>query len=88
MAAITPTQILRESLGSVTALFVTIATTTTSDTWTIAANSPVISWSSQSTTGTNQSEPDITWTASTGAFLFSAVSSNIGALQMIVYLRT
>lgn len=88
MAAITPTSVYRESLGSLTLLIVNLTTGSTSDTYTIAANSPVVSWWAQSATGSAYSDPDITWTASTGVFLMTNPSSNYGNEILYILMRT
>lgn len=88
MAAITPTQVLRESLGSATLLIATITPTTASDTWTIDVGDPVVAFWGQSNSGSGRQEPDITWAPTTGVFTFTSGTTVSGQFIMFIMTRT
>ena len=66
MAAITPNTILRESVGSLTLMICGMTTTSVSDTWTLQANAPVVSYWAQAVGGLGIQEPDTNYQPSTG----------------------
>lgn len=88
MAALTPTNIITESLGSLKLLAMTVTTLTGSgsDTWTLPIGTPVVAWWSQNDNGTAGSDADIQWSATTGVFTFTNASS-VGANLFFVLLR-
>lgn len=84
MAAITPTSIIRDSMGSKTLLVATLACTTNSDTWTLSAGAPVTYFWAQSNAGNGSQEPDITYSLSTGAFTFTSGTTVAGQFLLFV----
>ena len=88
MAAITPSTIYRESLGSLTLLIASLTIGSASDTWTIDKNDPVVSFWGQSNGGVAYNEPDVTWSASTGVFTFTSGTIIPAAITMFVLVRT
>lgn len=84
MAAITPTSVIRHSIGDLSLLIVNITTGSTSDTWTTSTNMPVVGLMTQPQTGSAITGPDVTYTASTGVFLFSNATSQFGVMQLFV----
>ena len=88
MAAITPTTVYRESVGSMTLLIANLTVGSNSDTWTIDKNDPVVSFWAQSAAGVAYNEPDVTWTPSTGVFLFTSGTVVGTAFNLFVLVRT
>lgn len=88
MAAITPGTITRESLGSLTLLIVSITTGSTSDTWTLTEPIPVVDFWCESHAGAAINDPDVTYTASTGVFLFTNAASMFGLMTLFILVRT
>ena len=78
--------LIRESVGSMTLLIVTLAIGSTSDTFVIEANAPVVDCWTQAQVGTANYSPDVTWTASTGTFLITGPSHN-GTAKLFILLR-
>ena len=88
MAAITPTNVKIENLGSLTLLINRIQVTSTSDTYTLPAGSPVVASWTQSVAGQGLPTPDVTYTNSTGVFLFSSGTTVPGATDLFILMRT
>lgn len=89
MAAITPSSVYRESLGSLTLIIATLAIGSNSDTYAIAINSPVLAFWAQSQSGVGGAqEPDVTWTPSTGLFLLSSGTVVPGSTLLFILMRT
>ena len=93
MAAITQTAAqvtatVRDSIGSLTQIIFPITTVSTSDTFNIGTNLPVINVDVQgdSTSACSSNSGDATYVASTG--LVTIVSANQGAIALVVWLRT
>lgn len=88
MAALTPTNIITESLGSLKLLVMTMTTLSASstDTWTLPIGTPVVAWWSQNDNGVVGTDSDIQWSASTGVFTFTNGTS-VGANLFFVVLR-
>lgn len=71
MAALTPTAIGRESLGSMTFIVATFSTCATGDTWASGLGSNVLAWNGQPTSGpTTQASSGVTvlYSSTTGIF--------------------
>lgn len=93
MAAITQTAAqvtatVRDSIGSLTQILFPLTTGSTSDTFSIGANLPVVStevFGSSTSAGTSNNG-DATYVASTG--LVTIVSANQGSIVLVVCLRT
>lgn len=88
MAAITPTSVYRESLGSLTLMMANMTLSTSSDTYTIAAGSPVLSFWGQSNSGVALNDPDITYTQSSGVFTFSSGTVQPTTTTLFFLMRT
>ena len=88
MAAITPTNTYRESMGSLTLLITQMTVTTNSDTYTIQANAPVVDFWSQAESGNGSNGPDITWTPSTGVFALTSGTIVAGKITLFILQRT
>ena len=90
MAALTPSTTIatqRESLGSLTLLIVPLTTTSASDTYTIAAGSPVVDYFVQSQAGSTAGyNYDVTYTLSTGVFLITSGAQ--GLIKLFILIRT
>lgn len=93
MASITQTATqvtgtIRDSLGSLTQIIFPLTTVSTSDTFNIGANLPVINVDVQgdSTIAGSSNSGDATYVASTG--LVTIVSANQGNITLVVWLRT
>ena len=67
---------IRESVGSMDLLIVTLTIGSTSDTYLIQAYAPVVDYWTQAQVGTAGYSPDVTYTASTGVFLLTGPSHN------------
>lgn len=88
MAALTPTNTYRESLGSLTLLIVSLTGSSTTDTYTTTAGIPVLSYWAQPNIGsTSTSVIDVTFVQSTGVFTFNTVT-NDGAFTLFILART
>lgn len=88
MAAITPSTVYRESLGSLTLVVANFASQSTSDTWTTEAGIPVFSYWAQSTAGQGYNEPDISFAQSTGIFTFVSGTQVGAAFVLYMLMRT
>ena len=89
MAAITPSAVYRESLGSLTLIIATLAIGSNSDTYTVDINSPVVAFWAQSQAGVGgKQDPDVTWTPSTGVFLLSSGTVVSGSTLLFILMRT
>jgi hypothetical protein len=89
MALITsPGPIIRDSIGSLTQLLIPLTTGSTSDTFNLGTNLPVVSveMNGGSTSAGTSNVGDATYVASTG--LVTLVSANQGAVTLVVQLRT
>ena len=75
MAAITSSTVTRHSLGDLTLLIVPLTLGSTSDTYVISTNTAVVDYWMQTHVGSATTQPDVTWTASTGTFLMTSTSS-------------
>jgi len=80
MAALTASAINRQSLGSVTLLIVDLTIGSTSDTFTIAAGSPIVGAWVEGIIGET-----VTWVQSTGVFTLTN-SSGTGAVKLYIIL--
>lgn len=88
MAAITPTNVYRENVGSLTLLINNITTTTTSDTYQIGIGAPVLSFWCQSNIGNGFDGSDITWNPTTGNITMTGGTTGIGAMILYILMRT
>lgn len=89
MAAITPSAVYRESLGSLTLMIATLTIGSNSDTYVIANNSPVLAFWAQSQSGVGGiQDPDVTWTPSTGTFLLSSGTVVSTSTLLFILMRT
>ena len=88
MAAITPSTVYRESLGSLTLMMANMTLSSSSDTYTIAAGSPVVSFWGQSNAGVALNDPDVTYTQSTGVFTFSSGTVQATSFTLFFLMRT
>ncbi len=91
MAALTGTSvgtIVRESLGSLTLLIVPLTAGSTSDTWSIASTSAVVSfWAQPNIASVNTSPIDVSYVSTTGIFTFDTITY-YGAFTLFVLVRT
>ncbi len=94
MSALTPattgalSYLQAESFGSVSLRIIPLTGLSTSDTYTIEAGSPVLSYWVQPNIGsTSTSVIDVTFVQSTGVFTFSTVT-NYGAFTLFILMRT
>ena len=77
-----------ESLGSLKLIIVPLTGLSTSDTYSIEANSPVVASRAQPTIGsTSTSVIDVSFVQSTGVFTISTVT-NYGAFNLFILMRT
>lgn len=81
MAALTPTSILTENLGSLTLKIITVTIGSTSDTYTMYAGAPIVAAWIEGISGET-----VTYVQSTGVFTMTN-SSGTGAVQLFVLLR-
>lgn len=94
MAALTPNStgassyIQVENLGSMKLLIIQFTGSSTSDTWTLEAGAPVVSFWAQPNEGTTTtSVVDVSYAQSTGIFTFSTVSNTVN-FTLFVLMRT
>ena len=82
------TATVRDSLGSLTQIIFPLTTGSTSDTFSIGTNLPVVNVDVQgdSTSAGTSTSGDATYVASTG--LVTIVSANQGNITLVVWLRT
>lgn len=89
MAAITLGNgvIIRDSIGSLTQLIIPLTTGSTSDTYNLGANLPVVNVDVQgdSVSAGTSTSGDATYSSTTG--LVTIVSQNQGAITLVVWLR-
>jgi hypothetical protein len=86
MAELVPTKVTSHSFGSCKLCSVALTTGSASDTYTIEANAPVVDYWAQGMIGSAGYSPDVTWTASTGAFLIT--SAHQGAIKLFILMKT
>lgn len=90
MALLTsPGPILRESMGSLTYLQIPLTTGSTSDTYSLGANIPVVNTDVQgeSTTPGQSNGGDATYVASTGIITIVTPSGSQGAITLTILMR-
>lgn len=89
MAALTPSAIGRESIGSMTFIIANFTTCATGDTWASGLGSNVLAWNAQPTSGpTTQSSAGATVTYSTTTGIFTLKPGEDGnALSLQVAAR-
>ena len=88
MAAITPSTVLRKSMGSDTLLVATLTCQSSSDTWTTEAGFPATAYWAQSNAGSGLQEPDVTFAQSTGIFTFTSGTITAGQFLLFVLCST
>jgi hypothetical protein len=75
------------SLGSLSLRIINLTVATTGDVYTIEPYAPVVDYWCQSHIGTAGYSPDVSWTASTGAFTFSQ-GTQVGNTSLFILMRT
>lgn len=80
--------VIRESMGSLTYLQIPLTTVSTSDTYAIGANLPIVNVDVQgdSVSAGTSTSGDATYSSSTGNI--TIVSANQGAITLVVFMRS
>ena len=86
MAEIDPDKVYSENVHSLSLKVVQLTLATTGDTYTIEPNAPVVDYWCQSHIGTAGYSPDVSWSASTGAFTFTQ-TSQVGNTSLFILMR-
>ena len=85
MAAITANSVVRESVGSLTLLIVSLTMGSTQDTYTVSSNLQVVdAWAQAQIGSTSTSAVDVSY--SSGTFTLSTVT-NYGATKLFILCR-
>ena len=89
MAALTPTFVAKETLGSLNLQIYSMTTSSTSDTVTIDSDLPVVAYwinGNQASAG-KVTSPDISYVSTTGVFTLVSVSGNYGVQSLFILCR-